>query len=230
MDTLQEEIRDIRKQLRLAMNGVTSTSMREKGIVYKLNFGVPYPEIKEIARTHKPDKMLAEALWGEDVRELKILATFLQPVDEFTEAEAMRWVKKIPYLEIAEACSRNLFVHLPYMEDFTFSLIHNVSDKFARTLVFLTWAEHLKRGGEVSEWHLSTFHLETMRSATCNVFGANLAEKQAAILAMKFYGRQSERQEKEILDGFDNLQGMFEDRPELSEIYNDLKFEFDYYK
>ena len=55
MESLQDEIREIRKQLRLAMNGVISTSMREKGIVYKLNFGVPYPEIKEIARKHKPN-------------------------------------------------------------------------------------------------------------------------------------------------------------------------------
>ena len=46
MESLQDEIREIRKELRLAMNGVISTSMREKGIVYKLNFGVPYPEIK----------------------------------------------------------------------------------------------------------------------------------------------------------------------------------------
>ena len=79
MESLQDEIREIRKQLRLAMNGVISTSMREKGIVYKLNFGVPYPEIKEIARKHKPNGELAAALWKEDIREFKILATFLQP-------------------------------------------------------------------------------------------------------------------------------------------------------
>ena len=42
---LQNELKEIRTQLRLAMNGVISTSMREKGIVYKLNFGVPLPEI-----------------------------------------------------------------------------------------------------------------------------------------------------------------------------------------
>ncbi len=46
---LQNELKEIRTQLRLAMNGVISTSMREKGIVYKLNFGVPLPEIKQIA-------------------------------------------------------------------------------------------------------------------------------------------------------------------------------------
>ena len=41
---LQNELKEIRTQLRLAMNGVISTSMREKGIVYKLNFGVPLPK------------------------------------------------------------------------------------------------------------------------------------------------------------------------------------------
>lgn len=46
MESLQDEIREIRKELRLAMNGVIST-VCVKGIVYKLNFGVPYPEIKE---------------------------------------------------------------------------------------------------------------------------------------------------------------------------------------
>ena len=123
MESLQDEIREIRKQLRLAMNGVISTSMREKGIVYKLNFGVPYPEIKEIARKHKPNGELAAALWKEDIREFKILATFLQPAETLPLDEAKRWVKEIPYLEIAEHCCRNLFVHLPYMEDFTFDLV-----------------------------------------------------------------------------------------------------------
>ena len=51
---LQNELKEIRTQHRLAMNGVISTSMREKCIVYKLNFGVPLPEIKQIAATHKP--------------------------------------------------------------------------------------------------------------------------------------------------------------------------------
>lgn len=35
---LQEQLKEIKKQLRLSMNGVVSQSMREKGLVYKLNF------------------------------------------------------------------------------------------------------------------------------------------------------------------------------------------------
>ena len=217
MESLQDEIREIRKQLRLAMNGVISTSMREKGIVYKLNFGVPYPEIKEIARKHKPNGELAAALWKEDIREFKILATFLQPAEKLPLEEAKRWVKEIPYLEIAEHCCRNLFVHLPYMEDFTFDLVADKKNEFARTVAFLTWAENFKRGGSLSSVVLGSFLVETLNSL-------------ASIQAMKFYGRQSEGNAERILDGFKEFQEAVGNTPELQEIYNELKFEFEYYR
>ena len=55
------------------MNGAVSQSMREKGLVYKLNFGVELPRIKAIAATHEKNHALAQALWKEDIRECKIL-------------------------------------------------------------------------------------------------------------------------------------------------------------
>ena len=88
---LQDELKEIRTQLRMAMNGVIATSMREKGIDYKLNFGVPLPEIKQIAARHEPGSDLAAALWKEDIREFKILASLLQPVDDFPFKQAEQW-------------------------------------------------------------------------------------------------------------------------------------------
>ena len=46
---VKEQLKDIKTQLRLSMNGAVSQSMREKGLVYKLNFGVELPRIKMIA-------------------------------------------------------------------------------------------------------------------------------------------------------------------------------------
>ena len=224
MESLQDEIREIRKELRLAMNGVISTSMREKGIVYKLNFGVPYPEIKGIARKHKPNGELAAALWKEDIREFKILATFLQPAETLPLDEAKRWVKEIPYLEIAEHCCRNLFVHLP-------DLVADKKNEVARTVAFLTWAENFKRGGSLSSVVLGSFLAETLSSlAETKDFKSTLKEKQASIQAMKFYGRQSEGNAERILDGFKEFQEAAGNTPELQEIYNELKFEFEYYR
>ena len=61
--TLQEKVLDIKKKLRLNMNGVASTSMREAGIGYKLNFGVGLPQLKEIASETGKDPELAVELW-----------------------------------------------------------------------------------------------------------------------------------------------------------------------
>ena len=140
---LQNELKEIRTRLRLAMNGVISTSMREKGIVYKLNFGVPLPEIKQIATMHKPDSELAAALWKEDIREFKILASLLQPVDEFSSRKAEQWVKEIPYLEIAEQCSHNLFYKLPDVEDLLLGLIAVAADEYARTVAYQIGRAHV---------------------------------------------------------------------------------------
>ena len=53
MMDLHEQLKDIKTQLRLSMNGAVSQSMREKGLVYKLNFGVELPRIKSIAAAYE---------------------------------------------------------------------------------------------------------------------------------------------------------------------------------
>ena len=71
---IKEQLKDIKTQLRLSMNGAVSQSMREKGLVYKLNFGVELPRIKTIAEGYEKNHDLAQALWKEEIRECKILA------------------------------------------------------------------------------------------------------------------------------------------------------------
>ena len=50
---VHETIKDIKGQFRLFMNGVVSQSMREKGLDYKLNFGIELPRLKEIAARYE---------------------------------------------------------------------------------------------------------------------------------------------------------------------------------
>lgn len=50
---VHETIKDIKGQFRLFMNGVASQSMREKGLDYKLNFGIELPRLKEIAARYE---------------------------------------------------------------------------------------------------------------------------------------------------------------------------------
>ena len=48
MAEIQDTIREIKSKFRLFMNGMVSQSMREKGIDYKLNFGIEYPALKKL--------------------------------------------------------------------------------------------------------------------------------------------------------------------------------------
>lgn len=109
-----EQVRDIKRALRGMMNGVVSASMREKGLTYKVNFGVELPRLqdwaKELPHTHE----LAQALWQEDIRECRLLAAMLQPVDQFPPELADLWVESIRFTEEAECCVLYLFQHLPY--------------------------------------------------------------------------------------------------------------------
>ena len=47
-----DEVREIKKSLRLAMNGIVSTLQRRQGLDYKINFGVEIPRLKGIADAH----------------------------------------------------------------------------------------------------------------------------------------------------------------------------------
>ncbi|HIZ02494.1 MAG TPA: DNA alkylation repair protein [Candidatus Bacteroides merdipullorum] len=145
---LHEQLKDIKTQLRLAMNGAVSQSMREKGLVYKLNFGVELPRIKQIAARYEPDHELAQALWKEDIRECKILAALLQPVDTFLPEIADIWVESIHNIEIAELTSMNLFCRLPYAPQKSLQWMADERE-YVQVCGFLTAARLLMQKGDV---------------------------------------------------------------------------------
>ena len=109
-----ERIKQIKQSFRLMMDGAVAQSMRDKGVNYHLNWGATLPRLREMADEIGPDYDLAIALWKEDVRECKILATMLMPADKMLPEVVDIWMDQIPSLEIAEQLSFNLWQHLPY--------------------------------------------------------------------------------------------------------------------
>ena len=153
---IHEQLKDIKTQLRLSMNGVVSQSMREKGLVYKLNFGVELPRIKEITARYEKDHDLAQALWKEDIRECKIMAGLLQPVDSFFPEIADIWVEDIRNVEMAELTCMNLFQYLPYAPAKSF---HWIADEreYLQICGYLTIARLLMKKGDMNERAESEF-------------------------------------------------------------------------
>ncbi|SEA10864.1 DNA alkylation repair enzyme [Prevotella sp. tc2-28] len=109
-----ERIKQIKQSFRQMMDGAVAQSMRDKGVNYHLNWGATLPRLREMADEIGPDYDLAIALWKENVRECKILATMLMPPDEILPEVVDIWMDQIPSLEIAEQLSFNLWQYLPY--------------------------------------------------------------------------------------------------------------------
>lgn len=109
-----ENLKHIKQSFRLFMNGSASRSMRDKGLEYKINWGVSLPQLREMAMSYGKDYELAVALWKEPIRECKIMATLIMPAEQMTEALAVEWASGITVSELAEVCAFNLFQHLSF--------------------------------------------------------------------------------------------------------------------
>ena len=206
--------------------------MRQKGMNYKLIFGVPIPEIKHIAAVHEPDAELARALWKEDVREMKILATLLFPAGSMTQEEALAWMREIPYPEIAEQCCNNLFPTVEQPDQLALKFLADKKSPFGRMCGFLLWAQLFKKNLAVEKSRVEAFLAECMCTMHPDVevgaAASSWQEKQAAVQALKFFGRLSP------VNAQDALSVIAEDgqpkTEELKAYYDDLQFEFAYYE
>lgn len=121
--TTEDKLKKIKQSFRLLMNGVTAQSLRDKGLEYHLNWGANLLHLQEMAKDYDKDLSLALALWKEDIRECKILATLLMPTKEFTSDLATLWIEQLRSQEIAELLCMNLLQHVPYASDMAFQLL-----------------------------------------------------------------------------------------------------------
>ena len=116
-NTVPSKVKEIKQSFRLMMDGSVAQSMRDKGLNYHLNWGATLPRLKAKAEELKSmDNVydLAIALWKENVRECKILATMLMPPEKMLPEVCDIWMEQIPSQEIAEQAAFNLWQHLPY--------------------------------------------------------------------------------------------------------------------
>ncbi len=111
---IEEQIKNIRRDLHLNMNGKVSESMENSGLKYKLIYGTQIPELRKIAKNYTPNVQLAECLWKMNIRETMILATMLFPLEDFGETMAENWVNDLATNEMAEFLSMNILSKKPF--------------------------------------------------------------------------------------------------------------------
>ncbi|MFV0537460.1 MAG: DNA alkylation repair protein [Dysgonomonas sp.] len=218
--TQEEIIRDMRTRCRQAMNGIVSTSMRKWGLDYKVNFGLTIQQIKDISKRYSPDVALAEVLWPENTRELKIMSTLFYPIDKYKEETADKWVQEITNQEIREQICFNLFQELPYAESLSMKWIKNGQSQIRTTGYWLlSRLILLKRSKEI--------HPEVLPHIWEDILSEDTSLRNAALLTLKQTGRQSKKTAGLIMQKISE----FKERNDAlkQEIYNSLDFEFSYF-
>ena len=166
------KVKEIKQTFRQMMDGATARSMREKGLDYRLNWGATIPRLRQMAdeiisEVRGEDKevptshlsfltSLSIALWKENVRECKILATMLMPADEVPPEVIDIWMEQTPTLEIAEQAAFNLYKHLPYAADKAFEWLASPSD-LPQICGYHVFSRLFMRGQEPNERGINEF-------------------------------------------------------------------------
>ena len=153
---VEQTLKQIKQSFRLLMNGVTAQSMRDKGLEYHLNWGANILHLRDMAEEYEQDYDLAIALWKEDIRECKILATMLMPKEKFESDLALVWIEQLRSQEMAEILCHNLLQYMSYASDIGFQLL-SVSSAIQRLCGFTILGRLFMRHMEPNERDINEF-------------------------------------------------------------------------
>ncbi len=111
------QLNEVKQWFRSYMDGTVAESMRQKGLSYRVIWGISIIHLQEMAKEIGQDEALARQLWKEDCRECKILATLVMPHDSMTIDETRQWVATLSTKETAQWLAFNLVRHLPFAKE-----------------------------------------------------------------------------------------------------------------
>lgn len=164
------------------MDGATAQSMRQKGMDYRLNWGATLPRLREMADELGKDYDLAIALWKEDVRECKILATMVMPPETVLPEVVDIWMEQTTSLEIAEQAAFNLYQYLPYAADKAFQWLASPDD-LPQLCGYHILSRLFMRQQELNERAISEF----LDQALCALQAENVSLRKAAMQCVQHF-------------------------------------------
>ena len=177
---IQDVVKEIKQSFRQMMDGSIAQSMRNKGVDYHLNWGATLPRLREKADGIGKNYDLAIALWKENVRECKILATMIMPPDVVLPEVIDIWMEQTATQEIAEQAAFNLYQYLPYAPEKAYTWI--ASDKELYQLCgFHILSRLFMNGQEPNERGINEF----IDQALAALQGESIAVRKAAMSSMQ---------------------------------------------
>lgn len=186
-----QKLMQIKRSFRLLMNGPTSQSMSQKGIGYKINWGVPFIELKKMASEYGKDYSLAIELWKEDIRECKILATLIMPADEMLPEITDIWMEQVKTQEMAEMLAFNLLQYVNYAPVIAYQWMASELPLY-QIAGFQLLARLFVNGQEANERGINEF----LDQASTALQGDNMGVKHAAANCVLRFADLGEEYEK----------------------------------
>lgn len=181
---------EVKQHFRTMMNGPLAQSMREKGLAYRVIFGVEWPRLMELAQEVGKDHQLAQSLWKEDIRECRLLAGLVQPVESFYPEIADIWVESMHYPEEAQYTVLSLFQHLPYASQKAFEWVA-AADEMHQLCGYLLLARLFMQGNPL----MRQSEVEYMDQASAALGSRSLAVRKAAYDSLMKYSLIGAEQE-----------------------------------
>lgn len=121
-------LKQIKHQFMTYRNGIISDTLRKAGMPYGIIFGLQLPQLSAIAHTLPLSMELACQLWADsNVRESRLLACYLFPVNEITEPQALELGESVQTKEEADILCFRLLRRLPFAETLSLKLTANES-------------------------------------------------------------------------------------------------------
>jgi hypothetical protein len=177
---VNSQVKAIKQAFRLMMDGAVAQSMRQKGLDYHLNWGATLPRLREMADEYGKNYELAIALWKENVRECKILATMIMPAEKVLPEVIDIWMEQTPTTEIAEQAAFNLYQYLPYAPEKAYTWI--ASDReLCQLCGFHILSRLFMNGQEPNERGINEF----VDQALAALQGESMIVRKAAMMAMQ---------------------------------------------
>lgn len=177
---VKEQIKEIKQSFRQMMDGSIAQSMRDKGLNYHLNWGATLPRLRAKADELGPNYDLAIALWKENVRECKILATMLMPPEKMLPEVCDIWMEQVPSQEIAEQVAFNLWQYLPYAPMKAYQWIAN-DQEYYQLCGFHVLSRLFMNGQEPNERGINEF----IDQALSALQGPYMSVRKAAMQSMQ---------------------------------------------
>ena len=110
---MNAKTREVVDELRTLADPGRLSGMARVGINVERAIGVSLPDLRTLARSHRPDHQLALSLWDTGIGEARILASMVDDSTLVTDGQMERWVADLDSWDVCDQVCGNLFERCP---------------------------------------------------------------------------------------------------------------------